>query len=67
MKNQCQHLTETERNELLKLLQKSEELFDGQLGTQKTDTADFELKDYSKPIRSRPYPVPKVHEYILKK
>ena len=67
MKNQCQHLTETERNELLKLLQKSEELFDGQLGTQKTDTADFELKDYSKPIRSRPYTVPKVHEYILKK
>ena len=26
-KNQCQHLTETQHNELLKLLQKSEELF----------------------------------------
>ena len=35
MKNKFQHLIETERNELLKLLQKSEELFDGKIGTWK--------------------------------
>ena len=28
MKNQCQHSTETQRNKLLKLLQKFKELFD---------------------------------------
>ena len=33
MKNQCQYLTETQHNELLKLLPKSEELFDGTLST----------------------------------
>ena len=44
MENQCQHLTTTQRNELLKLLQKSKELFDGTLGTSETDPVDFELK-----------------------
>ena len=44
MENQYQHLIMTQRNELLKLLQKSEELFDGKLGTWKTDPVDFELK-----------------------
>ena len=33
MENQCRHLTMTQCNELLKLLQKSEELLDGTLGT----------------------------------
>ena len=38
MKNQFQHLTLLECNELLKLLQKTEELFDGTLGTCKTSS-----------------------------
>ena len=33
MKTQNQYLTMTQRNELLQLLQKSEEYFDGILGT----------------------------------
>ena len=37
METQCQHLTMTQRNELLKLLQGFEEFFDGTLGTCKTD------------------------------
>ena len=41
MENQCQHLTMTQRNELLKLLQKFEELFNGTLGIWKTDPLDF--------------------------
>ena len=44
MKNQCQNLTETQRNELLKLLQKPKELSDGTLGTWKTDPVGFEVK-----------------------
>ena len=56
----------TQRNELLKLLQKFEELFDGTIGTWKTDTVDLELKEYVKPICSQPYPLPKVHKKMFK-
>ena len=62
MENQCQHLTITQRNEYLKLLQKFEEFFDGKLGTWKTDTVNFELQEDANPICSQPYPVPKVNE-----
>ena len=41
METQCQHLTMTQSNEILKLLQKIEYLFDGTLGTCKTDPVDF--------------------------
>ena len=63
----CQHLTELKRCEFLKLLQKNEELFDGTLGTWKKYPVDFELIEDTKPTFSRPYPVPKVHEEMLKK
>ena len=44
MKNQFQNLTETPHNELPKLLQNFEELFDEILGAWKTDPVYFELK-----------------------
>ena len=44
MESKYQHLKITQRNELLELLQKFEELFDGILGTWKTDRVDSELK-----------------------
>ena len=44
METQCQHLTMTQRNEILKLLQIFEDLFDGTLGTWKTDPFNFGLK-----------------------
>ena len=56
--NQCQHLTMTQWNELLKLLQTFEGFFDVTLVTWKTDPVDFELKEDVKPICSRSYPVP---------
>ena len=67
MKNQCQNLTITQRNELLKLLQKSKEFFNGTLGTWKKYPVDFELKEDAKPICLLPYPLPKLHEEMLKK
>ena len=67
MENQCQNLKMTQCNELIKLLQKFVELFNGTLGTWKTDPVDFELKDNAEPICSRPYTVTKVHKEILKK
>ena len=50
METQCQNLTMTQRNNLLKLLHKLEELFDGTLGTWKNDLVYFELKEDAKPI-----------------
>ena len=50
MENQCQHLTTTQRNELLKLLQKFEKFFDGTLGTWEKYPLEFELKEDVKPI-----------------
>ena len=41
-------------------------MFNGTLGTCKTDTVYFELKEDSKPICSLPYPLPKVQEEMLK-
>ena len=40
----------TQRNELLKLLHKTEELFDGTLGTWKKYSVDFKLKEDVNPI-----------------
>ena len=45
METQCQHLRMTQRNDLLKFLQKFEELFDGTLSTWKTYPVDLELKE----------------------
>ena len=64
--NQCQRLTMTQRNELLKLLMKFEEFFDRTLGTWKTYPVYLELKEDVKPICSRPYPVPKLHKKEIK-
>ena len=51
---------------MLKLLQNFEDLFNGTLNTWKIYPVDLELKEYVKPICSRPYPVPKVHDKIFK-
>ena len=56
----------TQRNELLKQLQKFEELFDVTLGTWKKDSVELDFKEYTKPIFSRPYTVPKLHKEMFK-
>ena len=64
---ECKHLSSQEQGQLLALLQKYEDLFDGSLGTWKTDPIDIELKDPNvKPYHARPYPVPHSQEKKLK-
>ena len=65
MKTQCQILTMTQNNSLLKIFQRLEELSNGTFGTWKIYPVDFELKEDTKPICSRPYPVPKVHKEMF--
>ena len=63
----CKHLTEGQRKELRKLLEKYKSLFDGSLGTWKTEPIELELKDpHAKPYHARPYPVPKINERKLR-
>ena len=52
---------------MIKLLQKFGDLFNETIGTWKKYQVEFELKEDAKPICSRPYPVPKVHEENFKK
>ena len=49
------------------MLRKFEDLFDGTLGTWNTTPVDLELKDNAKPVCSRPYSVPRVHEAMFMK
>ena len=41
MGTQCQHLTKTKHNDLLKLLQKSKDFFDGTIGSRKKGPVDL--------------------------
>jgi hypothetical protein len=60
-------IEKAERRQLLHLLQKYQDLFDGSLGTWKTDPNQLELKDPNvKPYHAKPYPVPHSQEKRLK-
>jgi hypothetical protein len=60
---ECTHLKKDEQRQLLRLLQKFENLFDGTLGTWKTDPVDLKLVNPNvKPYHAKPYPVPYYQE-----
>jgi hypothetical protein len=64
---ECTHLEKAERRQLLHLLQKDEDLFNGSLGTWKTDPIQLEWKDPNvQPYHAQPYPVPHSQEKQLK-
>ena len=67
VQDNCQHLTTDQRNELLRLLLKFEELFDGTLGDWDTEPVDIELKPDAKPYHGRAFPVPVIHKDTLMK
>ena len=50
MEYQCQYLTMTQRNEVLQIFKKIEELFVQTLRTWETYPADLEIKQDAKPI-----------------
>ncbi len=55
------------REDLKRLLEKFEPLFDGTLGTWDTEPIDLELKDPdAKLYHAKPYPVPQSQEAKLK-
>ena len=60
-------MIEVNSNKFLELVPKSEELFDGTLGTWKTYLAHFKSKEDAKPICPRTYLVLKLHGKMFKK
>ena len=65
--SKMQHLSEEEKHQLLTLLQRFEDLFDGTLGCWTGDPYNIELQPNAQPYHSRAYPIPKIHEKTLKK
>ena len=64
---ECTTLSKEEKQKLLTLLQRYEQLFDGTVGTWNTDPVDLTLKDPScKPYHAKAYPVPHSQEQKLK-
>ena len=58
LKNNCKHLNPEGQSQLLEVVLKFEDLFDGTLGDCNTESVSFELKEGSKPYHSIAYPLP---------
>ena len=61
------NLNPIQRNLLLALLKKNEDLFDGQLGDWVGDPIEIPLKEGAKPYHARAFPIPHIHEQTFKK
>jgi hypothetical protein len=67
IRENCSHLTASNREKLLSVLLKFVSLFDGTLGDWKLLPVSFELKEGMKPYHGRPYPIPHIHKAVLRK
>jgi hypothetical protein len=67
IRENCSHLTVSDREKLLSVLLKFELLFNGTLGDWKPPPVSFELKEGMKPYHGRPYPILHKHKAILMK
>jgi hypothetical protein len=67
IRENCSHLTASDREKLLSVQLKFESLFDGTLGDWKLPPVSFELKEGMKSYHGRPYPIPHKHKVVLMK
>ncbi len=67
VRDNCKHITPSERESQLSLLFKYEQLFDVILGEWNVPPVSVQLKEGAKPFHSRPYPIPKFHKATLMK
>jgi len=67
VRENCSHLSASERERLLSMLLKFEDLFDGTLGDWKLPPVTFELKEGATPYHGRAYPIPQIHKAVLMK
>ncbi len=64
IRENCSHLTASDREKLLSVLPKFKPLFHGTLGDWKLLHVSFELNEGMKPYHGRPYPIPHKHKAI---
>ncbi len=67
IRENCSHLTASDREKLLSVLLKFKSLFDGTLGDLKLPPVSFELKEGMKPYHGRLYPIPHKQKAVLMK
>ncbi len=67
IRENCSHLTASDREKLLSVLLRFEPLFDGTLGDWNLPPVSFELKGGMTPYHGRPYPIPHKHKAVLMK
>ncbi len=67
IRENCSHLTASNREKLLSVPLKFESLFDGTLGDWKLPPVSFELKKGMKPYHGRSYPILHKHKAVLMK
>ena len=67
MKDNCSHLTPSQREKLLSLPFDYEQLFDGTLGDWNRQPISIEMKEGAKPYHGRPYPIAQIHKATLMK
>ena len=61
------HLAPEEHEQLLYILRIFEDMFNGTLCMWSTKPVDLELKDDTKPVWLRPYPLPRLNKDIFRK
>jgi hypothetical protein len=67
IRENCSHLTASNREKLISVLLKFESLFNGTLGDWKLPPVSFELKEGMKQYHGRPYPILLKHKAVLMK
>ncbi len=67
IRENCSHLTASDREKLLSVLLKFKLLFDGTFSDWKLPPVSFELKEGMKPYHGRPYPILHKHKAVLMK
>jgi hypothetical protein len=67
VRENCSHLSATDREKLLSMLLRFETLFDGTLGDWNLPPVSFEIKEDMKPYHGRPCPVPQIHKAVRRK
>jgi hypothetical protein len=67
VRENCSHLSATDREKLLSMLLRFKPLFDEMLGDWRLPPVSFEIKEGMKPYHRRPYPIPQIHKAVLMK
>jgi hypothetical protein len=67
VRDNCSHLSATDREKLLSMLLRHEPLFKGTLGDWNLPPVSFEIKEDMKPYHGRPYPILQIHKAVLMK